>query len=448
MTLSASNPPEIHATGPVPLSPFEDLLCRLHDAFEGDGMCAVVARVRGRVEESPLRAALRRLQLRHPKLRARLTLSKSGRRQFETAADPRPIPLDIKDFGEGPIPWQTEAWRALCLKMDLAAGPLARMLVLRSAPLGLCDLVFVAPHAVVDGASVYRVVDDLLGFYGEAERGGPSGPVVSLPLVSAPRANLRGNWLQRLALLARMAGQFGAHGRGNWITLPTAPQAAPGSFMDRHVIPAAETSALVRRCYEEGTTLLGAHFAAAVCGLAEVVEEERTLRIQYRIPVDIRSALAGPTGPVTDQDLGCFIGGYLRMAVIERPPLFWELARRVRKDLKTYAAAGGPEMIYNLLKFVRVSSFRKRLKRDTLVVNCIGFAKVRDRYGSLGLEECTALAKNEFLGPSLSVEGVAINGRLCVNVGAGGVPVEFWKRFSDAVARQIRAATGQPATGT
>ncbi|MFH0907922.1 MAG: condensation domain-containing protein [bacterium] len=204
---------------PIPVSPQESLLFTVADLFEGDGTGAMVARVRGQLEEAPLRVALSRLQRRHPKLRARVIQS-AGRRCYDMCSDPPAIPFEIKDYETGPTPLMEEAYRALCWKMDVTIGPMARMLVLRNRAEGVCEVIFVAHHAIADGASALRIIDDLLDYYAEAERGGDLAPVVSLPLVTVARANTSARFMQKLSVLLSIAGQRIGKRRGRWITLP------------------------------------------------------------------------------------------------------------------------------------------------------------------------------------------------------------------------------------
>ncbi len=83
-------------SGPIRLSPLENLLCLVYDRFEGEGMGAMVMKVRGRIEAEPLRIALSNLQRRHPKLRARVVESADGHRYFQVDDPPPPIPFEIE----------------------------------------------------------------------------------------------------------------------------------------------------------------------------------------------------------------------------------------------------------------------------------------------------------------------------------------------------------------
>jgi len=429
-----------------PASPQEELLLRIQDYFEGLGNGAIAARVRGFVEEAPLRSALAGLQQRHPKLRCSIVTAADGHRSFEVRERPPPVPFEIKDCGDGPLPWHEEANRLLNQELDVKKGPLMRLLVLRSRAQGICDIIVVAHHAIADGASALRIIEDLLEYYAEAETGGTPRPVTSLPLVTASHAHVTASLRERIACLARLARERLAKRFQGWVELPLAKQAARHPFMERHLFTEQETVALLQRCREERTTPGGALFAAAVCALADVVPDPR-FRFRCRFPVNIRGMLDGSEGPVTSRDLGCFISRFEKIFTVQKPPPFWELARQIWREIETYVGGGGPQMFYNLAGRIRVKNLRRlatSAKRDTLMVNYFGTARIRGQFGSLSLEEFVTTARADNLGPLLHVWGVIIRGRLCLWNGAADVPDELWQRFHAAVHRHLRRQAGIP----
>lgn len=424
------------ASGRLPLSPADNLFFAAHDLFDGLGLGAFVMRIRGVIDESRLRAALARVQQRHPRLRARI--HQEGDRRFWDLQDPPPpIPLTIKDYGAEPMPWHEEAYADICCAMDTSVGPMARVLVLRSREQNLCEMIFSLHHGVADGASAVRVMDDVLCYYAELERGGEPAPVTPLPLVSVDRAQPAGTRWQRFRILLDIARQRIHKRRGRWVDLPPAPPGPTIPHVERVTFSEAETAAIQRACMDERTTIGGALYAAAVSGLADMVPD-RAFSYRVRMPINIRHALIGPDGPVSSHDVGCFVSRFEHLYAVSKPCSYWDLARQIWRDMETYVTSGGPQLIYNIVRYLRVKKLRLLGKRDTMMVNYFRVARLRGQIGSLRVEEFMTLARGDQFGPALNVWGVLLDRRLCVWVAAQAVPREFWAGYRDAVFGHLR----------
>lgn len=430
--------PPAPVTGIFPLSPQDNIFFAAHDMFEGLGLGAFVIRLRGMVEEPLLRAALARLQQRHPRLRARIRMD-GDRRSWDILAEPPPIPLRIKDYGPEPMPWHEEAYADICEKMDVSVGPMARVLVLRSREQGVCEMIFSLHHGVADGASAVRIMDDVLCFYAELEQGGEPAPVVSLPLVSISHAQPSGRLARRILAVLKIGLQRIHKRRGNWIDLPAAPEGSTHPHVERVTFTEQESAAIQQNCMAERTTVGGALYAAAVSGLADMVPD-RSFRYRFRMPINIRHTLIGPDGPVTSNDVGCFVSRYEMLYAVHKPCSFWELARQIWRDMETYVTSGGPQLYYNIAGLIRVKKLRLLGKRDTMMVNYFRVARLRGQFGSLRVEEFMTIARGDQFGPALNVWGVTLGNRLCVWVAAQSVPREFWAGYRDAVFKHLRAA--------
>lgn len=426
---------------PIRLSPLEDLLCRVYDRFDGEGMGAIVIKVRGRIEAEPLRAALRNLQRRHPKLRARVVESADGRRYFHLAEPPPPIPLEIQDCDGDPLPWKEETHRRFSQRLDVAAGPLARMLVLRSRSGPSSYAVLLAHHVIFDGLSLLHAADDLFRYYEQAEREEAAPPVASLPLVSCARARHRGSLLGSLRVLARQLRLRRARARRRWTPLPGKGPAGPPLQWDVHVFPVDETVALIRRCRQEETSLDGALFAAAVCALRACLPPSES-RFRLRFPIDIRAQLQGPAGPVSPEDLGCFVSVFDNIYPVDPGTSFWPLARKVHKDVRGFIAAGGPTLLYNLARFAgpRATSSSNGHYRGTLHSSVIGVSPLEKRYGGLGLEECAQVYKNDIGGASINLVAIVLQLRLNLTMHASDLQEGLWDRFREEIVGQLRGA--------
>jgi hypothetical protein len=430
---------------PIRLSPLENLFCRAYERFDGDGMGAMVVKLGGRVEEAPLRAALGNLQRRHPRLRARIT-GTDGARYFHLVEPPVPIPVEMQECEGEPLPWREETARQFARKMDFASGSLARVLVLRSRAGRSSYVIFLAHHALFDGLSFLHAVDDLLRYYQEAEETGTASAVSSLPFVSCPRARSSGSLLSRFKVLARQARMRRAKVRKGWTALPETDVRPASPQWDVQVFPVEETVALVRRCRQEKASLEGALFAAAVSALTGSLAPAES-RFTFFFPIDIRGELRGPQGAVSPADLGCFVSAFENMYTVRPEMPFWALARQFHDDVRAFLAAGGPALLYNVLRYARPRPTPHGHQRGTLNASVIGMAPLEKRYGSLAVEECAQIYKHDIRGTALNLVAIVVQLRLNLTVHAPGLREDVWRGFRDGIAAQLRRAMAEPRPG-
>lgn len=426
-------------TATVPMGPMERMASLVEERFEGDGTGLMAVHVRGCVEQAVIRRALSRLQLRHPKLRAGITGGQDGRRFFVLRDPPPPIPLVYKDGGDGVTPWQDEVRVALRAGFDRVAGPLARAHVVCDRAEGVSHILFVASHAIIDGVSMVQVLHDLLDYYEEAERGGEPAPVESLPMVVPPRARIAGSFFDRLRLIFRAVKNRKAWRGARQTTLPPASPTTPSPLWHTHIFTEEETVALNRRCRKEKTAVIGAHFAAAVRAMADVLPQPE-LHVRYRIPVNVRRWLSGPAGPVTEHDLGHFAASLGGVFTVDRAQSIWDVARWLRSHLRTFVTSGGPQAAYNASRLGGPALLKKKPRRVAISTNSLGELKTRRQYGSLMIEGCTMLPKDDHIGVSLRSLGLTVNGRFCMTIMGAGVAEDFWARYRDAMIGHLRAA--------
>ena len=433
---------------PVPLSPVEDMFWSTDEGFAGAFRGAVVVHLDGCIEADVLSIALRRLQHRHPKLRAAIAHSGDGRRRYVFDASPPPLPFDITDY-EGTEPgWREETRRLLQVKFP-DAGPLAVISILRNRSLDRSVLLVAAHHAIADGLSATMIVHDLLSAYADAEArlDLPAGPV--LPVVTAERAPSSAGARERLWLLRRMLRIQWLQRRAPATDLPQMRDIPPQSQWVHWVFSREDTLALVRRCRKERTSLSGVLTSAMCCGLMDCLPLAKgTFKCQF--PFSIRDMLAGPAGQVTPQDLGTFVSIMNESYTVAARPAFWEVARRTHTDIEAFVRHRGPAFYHNLATaivgqlVVRAASTRPvgKDKRPTLFVTHYGVLNMRDAYGSLKPQSCTLVFKNDVVGPLLVVEGLVMGHRLNVGVAADRLDPAFWERLQTAVRRHLDSAAG------
>lgn len=208
------------------------------------------------------------------------------------------------------------------------------------------------------------------------------------------------------------------------------------------VFSVENTIALVRRCRQEKTSLDRALFAAAAGALRAVLPASES-RFKLRFPIDIRGQLDGPAGPVTKQDLGCFVSAFEEIYAVDFGTTFWPLARQVHRDVRAFIEAGGPSLLYDLARFHRLRFSLKGLQRGTLHSSVLGVAPLEGRYGSLNLEECAQVYKNDRGGASINLVAITVQLRLNLTMHAGGLQEKFWERFREEMVGQLRRAIAE-----
>ena len=410
-------------------------------------------RLDGLIEAGLLATALQQLQQRHPKLRAAIAEGADGRLRYQFPQTVPPIPFEIADYYQGETHWREAARRLLDTELP-ASGPLARASVLRNRSSGQCELLLSLPHSITDGVSCIMLMDDLLAGYARAEGNAdlPGGP--GLPIVTPSWAKESGGWRSRWRLLRRVARLMRDERTAPLVPVPQGCGVPPLSQWVHWVFSRQDTIALVRRCRQERSSLNGALLAAACCGLIDCLPAADGL-VKWQMPFSLREALEGPAGPVTAQDLGCFVANMNGLSRITPHSRFWDLAREAHREVQAFTDRGGPSFGYNAsagiygmkVRLMRTLSLRTpRIAppslRPTLFATNYGVVNIRESYGSLRPQECTLIFKNELSGPLLVLEALVMGQRLNIGFAGSALDPAFWERLQPAVRRQLEAAMG------
>lgn len=437
---------------PVLLSPVESYFWSFEADMDGAFRVTVLLRLEGCIEPALLAAALEQLQRRHPKLRAVIEPGADGmlRYQFKPAAPP--IPFDIIDCHGLETPWRetTRRLQQTCLP---ANGPLAAVTVLRNRTRGVCEVFLTVPHAIADGMSGIMLMEDLLTEYARAEADEDMPPTLALPVVTAPRAKPTGGWRARLHLLRRYRQIKREERRTPLTALPEARDIPPQSQWVHWVFSREETLTLIRLCRKERASLSGALVAAACCGVKDCLHTAETL-FKWQLPFNVRQSLTSSAGPVTAQDLGCFVSNMNGLLKITDEHTYWEVARAADRELQMFMEQGGPSFSYNTASFLyglRLNACRllklpvpkmapANNQRETLLATHYGVLNMRDAYGSLLPRECTLMFKNEITGPSLIMEALVLGQRLNIGFAADDLDPAFWEQLHVAVRARLDAA--------
>jgi len=437
------------------LSPVESYFWRFEQEMDGALRVAVIVRLDGHIEADPLALALAQLLRRHPKLRAVITEGFDGRLHYRFDQVARPIPFEIIDCEGVETPWREMTRRLFHLDLQ-SSGSLAAVIVLRNPSQGYSELLLTAPHAIADGMSGIMLMDDLLTEYAKAETYGETGPCPSLPVVTAPHAKPSAGLRGRFRLFRRFLRLKRQEGRSPVTSLPEDRDIPPQSQWVHWVFSKEQTLTLVRRCRSERTSLTGALVAAACCGIRDCLPAPELL-LKWQIPFNIRAQLEGSAGPVSGNDLGCFVSSMNGLTRIIDQPLYWDVARSAHQEVQTFMEEGGLSFGYNTSSMLyglhviasrlftgrvrRVANMtRPDNKRETLLATHYGVLNIRDSYGSLRPKECTLMFKNEITGPSLVMEGLILGQRLNVGFAADDLDQAFWEKLHIAVQKHLAAA--------
>jgi hypothetical protein len=431
----------------VPVPPLEE------GFFRGPVRVAVLVHLEGRIESDVLSEALHRVQRRHPKLRAAITLDSTGQRRYEFGRVVAPIPVEIIDYDGEHAPWREETRRLLQLEPP-PVGPVLAVTILRDRNAVSSHLILCAHHGIADGRSGIILAEHLLAEYANVHSNVQAPEIPALPLVSAPRARNSGGVRGKVRLLRRFVRLQRDESRTHQTLLPTGRDIPDCSQWVHWVFSREATLRLVRRCRKEQVASSGAFVAAVYCGLMDCLSVPEGL-FKWHCPFSVRDKLKGSAGPVTDQDLGVFVGMMRGVFRIPQKPDFWDLARRAHTDIQGFVEQGGPAVSYNLSRLA-INRFFTRYepvllptssKRPTLLFTNYGVLDMRNAYGPLRPKDCTLMFNGDKVtGPWLIMEALVHDQRLNIGFAGDGLDPVFWEQLHAAVRSHLDAVADSTAT--
>jgi hypothetical protein len=280
--------------------------------------CLMTARLRGRIIEGNLRSALKKVQRRHPPLRANV-MENEKHPSFVFREEPEDIPLRIvpRKTDED---WRTELlseWRTpFCLRRE----PPVRLVWIRSDDVS--EFLLTGHHCVCDGASLVTIFRELLCATDQPELDlEPYSPFASLghliPAVTRP------NWKVR-AGTASKAALFHAFAR-------TVRTVRPGSLGEHYLIywsaDAEMSAAFSVRAKAEGTTPFAAMCVAFLDAFAQVMGAE--FKNKMMCPVNIRRFIE-----TMDRDTMFNYAPTISLSLKRKAPgEFWARARFLKETM-------------------------------------------------------------------------------------------------------------------
>jgi NRPS condensation-like uncharacterized protein len=239
--------------------------------------CIITARIYGDIAAEDLQLALKKVQAKHPLLRATV-VEEDSRMYFAFNDSPPEIPVRVVERTSD------EQWRNVTASewktpFNMDEGPMVRMVWIKSQ--GASELMLIGHHCICDGTSLITIFREILQVVDQPDlQLSPYPPFQSLQALF-PQEVLSD---RKMALLIKVkAALF----RLFALTVKATHAAPPGEhYLIYWRASEQESAALAHRCKAEGTTPYAAMCVAFLLAFREVNRARFKNRIMC--PVDIR----------------------------------------------------------------------------------------------------------------------------------------------------------------
>jgi hypothetical protein len=295
-----------------------------------------VISVRGRLTQAALQVALRKLERRHPLLRARIERRKQGAVFVHHAA--AAIPLRVLE--REPADWQALVESSLVHRIWSDAGPRAELTWLRHGP-SHSTLLLTCQHVVSDACSGFVALRDLLGFVADPTRvaqpmASPGQSVLYPEQHGDSRWSLRGLKLVASSLTSGKPKRLRQELRRD---AHRSPKVTTLTFSAEH------TKRIVQRAREYDASLHGVICAALAKGYIEAGHwPTASLRLCH--PVDLRRYARSQRASQKDNPLqdavGCYVSSLATEHVVTEHAPLGALAHEITRAVRRKKASGEP----------------------------------------------------------------------------------------------------------
>ena len=239
--------------------------------------CIITARIRGEISADDIRCALKKVQGKHPLLRANV-VEQDGELYFRFNADPPEIPLRVVER-DGNEQWKNATAAEWKTPFNMGEGPMARMVWIRSQ--SVSELMLIGHHCICDGTSLITIFREILQAADQPDsQFAPYPPFQSLQEL-LPREVLSDRKMALLVNVKSMLFRLFA------LTVKTVHAAPSGEhYLIFSSASEKESAALAQRCKAEGTT----PYAAMCVAFLAAFHQVKGARFKNRVmcPVDIR----------------------------------------------------------------------------------------------------------------------------------------------------------------
>lgn len=310
------------------LTPAEHLMVRLHEDEPGSMVVVADALVADCLTRTEAIDAGRELQRRHLCLQSVIDGIPHG---FAWRVSDQLLPMQVTwEEVDTFTSWPDRALSLAAQPFDRTRDCLLRIHVMQHRTERFCHVILAGHHAAVDGRSMATLLSEFLYAVRGASVLTTTANMRPLPHVS--RSN--GIWWP---LAKEIVRQIPVRGELQWHP----PVATPSVAVDRNTLcrrtwTADGTAALITECDWYDTTVMGAA-SAALIGVLWRDAERRGCSVHFRIPFDIRQHCEPP---LEVGEVGCYATMLDITLVNPSSTTFWELARRVRQEIKGQLASG------------------------------------------------------------------------------------------------------------
>jgi NRPS condensation-like uncharacterized protein len=341
--------------------------------------CIITARIRGHIAADDLQLGLKKVQGKHPLLRANV-VEEDGQLYFSFSENPSKIPVRVVERNSDED-WRNETATEWKTPFNMNAGPLVRVVWIKSE--GVSELMLIGHHSICDGASLITIFRELLQVVDQ-----PDVQLIPYP----PFQSLQDLFPQevlsnlKMALLVKVKA---ALLRLFALTVKAAHPAPPGEhYLIYWQAGAKESAALVQRCKAEGTTPYTAMCVAFLLAFRQV--HNAGFKNKVMCPVDIRrfirniraDAIFNYAPPIPlSLDLG-----------IDPRAGFWDLARGLKQSmsekigrLNAYEHLMAAEELQTSIPKV-ISFLRKSKGSYDFAFSNVGRLDMPDNYGAFRIE--------------------------------------------------------------
>jgi hypothetical protein len=389
---------------------------RITDALAPFNVVCVLRLVPG-PDAGKLRAAVDAVQRHHPMLQVRIAGGKNDY-WFDSQGVGR-MPIKVLERCGGDQ-WQSVVEQELNTAIDIEAGPLARLTYIHQHPGGSpAELVLTFQHAVIDGVSGARLVNELLSAWAGLPADVPADihPLQLPPPVEElfpPAYKGLGMQLGKFFFLARQTLdeiQYRRQRRGTR-QAPIHPAGRCRILTIR--ISQDQTAQLIRHTRKQRITLSSALSAAMLMSVHRTLYRSQATALRHFVFVNLRPYLVPAQSPGV---LGCYFSPARVTSGLTADGELWTLARALQKKISG-SMQRGDKFINAVMSrlLMRITIGLKAFRMGTTALSYNGPARLSNAFGPIRLADLHFFISNNVLGPEYTAQVSLVQGALCWDI--------------------------------